>query len=234
MEVDPEDECEVIEDIDVNMNSKGEYVEFMEEETAEEIKNEEVKMEEPFHVNTKEEVGSLTLMDVNEGIKPNVKDIKVEDGEENVTAGPSGEYIEEDQAESKFVRPAKKPKIVSVEESCETDSEEEGNKEREGEDSDSDSMTPERYERQAKMDALYKEQLGLTIEDDDDEEEREVGFYLYICSFSSISWIFQVEEIHDMIINNDCVPEEKLFLIKYVRQLYLTSNFFGKPLSTFP
>ena len=217
MEVDPEDECEVIEDMYVNMNSKGEYVEFMEEETAEDIKNEEVKMEEPFHVNTKEEVGSLTLMDG--GIERNVIDLKVEDGEENVTAGPSGEYIEEDQAESKFVPPAKKPKIVSVEESCETDSEEEGNKEREGEDSDSDSMTPERYERQAKMDVLYKEQLGLTIEDDDDEEEREVGFYLYICSFSSISWIFQVEEIHDMIINNDCVPEEKLFLIKYVRQL---------------
>ena len=217
MEADPEDECEVIEDIDVNMNSKGEYVEFMEEETAEEIKNEEVKMEEPFHVNTKEEVGSLTLMDG--GIERNVIDLKVEDGEENVTAGPSGEYIEEDEAESKFVQPAKKPKIVSAGESCETDSEEEGNKEREGEDSDSDSMTPERYERQAKMDALYKEQLGLTIEDDDDEEEREVGFYLYICSFSSISWIFQVEEIHDMIINNDCVPEEKLFLIKYVRQL---------------
>ena len=220
MEADPEDECEVIEDIDVNMNSKGEYVEFMEEETAEEIKNEEVKMEEPFHVNTKEEVGSLTLMDG--GIERNVIDLKVEDGEENVTAGPSGEYIEEDQAESKFVRPAKKPKIVSVEESCETDSEEEGNKEREGESgggSDSDSMTPERYERQAKMDALYKEQLGLTIEDDDDEEEREVGFYLYIYFIPSISWIFQVEEIHDMIINNDCVPEEKLFLIKYVRQL---------------
>ena len=222
MEADPEDECEeeVIEDIDVNMNSKGEYVEFMEEETAEEIKNEEVKMEEPFHVNTKEEVGSLTLMDG--GIERNVIDLKVEDGEENVTAGPSGEYIEEDQAESKFVRPAKKPKIVSVEESCETDSEEEGNKEREGESgggSDSDSMTPERYERQAKMDALYKEQLGLTIEDDDDEEEREVGFYLYIYFIPSISWIFQVEEIHDMIINTDCVPEEKLFLIKYVRQL---------------
>ena len=191
MEADPEDECEVIEDMYVNMNSKGEYVEFMEEETAEEIKNEEVKMEEPFHVNTKEEVGSLTLMDVNEGIKPNVKDIKVEDGEENVTAGPSGEYIEEDQAESKFVRPAKKPKIVSVEESCETDSEEEGNKEREGEDSDSDSMTPERYERQAKMDALYKEQLGLTIEDDDDEEEKGGRFLslhlLYFFHFLDLS-----------------------------------------------
>ena len=224
MEADPEDECEVIEDIDVNMNSKGEYVEFMEDETAEEIKNEEVKMEEPFHVNTKEEVGSLTLMDVSEGIERNVKDIKVEDSEEKVTAGPSGrnesgEYIEEYDAESKFVPPAKKPKIVSVGENCETDSEEEGNTEREGEDSDSDSMTPERYERQAKMDALYKEQLGLTIEDDDDEEEREVGFYLYIYFIPSISWIFQVEEIHDMIINNDCVPEEKLFLIKYVRQL---------------
>ena len=194
----------------------------MEDETAEEIKNEEVKMEEPFHVNTKEEVGLLTLMDG--GIEPNVKNIKVEDSEEKVTAGPSGrnesgEYIEEYDAESKFVPPAKKPKIVSAGESCETDSEEEGNKEREGEDSDSDSMTPERYERQAKMDALYKEQLGLTIEDDDDEEEREVGFYLYIYSIPFISWIFQVEEIHDMIINNDCVPEEKLFLIKYVRQL---------------
>ena len=141
MEADREDEGEdeVIEDIDVNMNSKGEYVEFMEEETAEEIKNEEVKMEEPFHVNTKEEVGSLTLMDVSQGIKRNVKDIKVEDSEEKVTAGPSGrnesgEYIEEDEAESKFVPPAKKPKIVSVGENCETDPEEEG----EGEDSDSD------------------------------------------------------------------------------------------------
>ena len=29
VEADPEDEYEVIEDIDVNMNSKGEYVEFM-------------------------------------------------------------------------------------------------------------------------------------------------------------------------------------------------------------
>ena len=86
MEADPEDECEVIEDIDVNMNSKGEYVEFMEEE----IKNEEVKTEEPFHVTRNEEVGLLTLMDVSKRIEQNVKDIKVEDGEEKVTVSLEG------------------------------------------------------------------------------------------------------------------------------------------------
>ena len=218
----------MIKDIDVNINSQGEYVEFVEKETAE-----EVKMEEPFHVNTNAGVGSHTEMDVNvsevndEGIeeKVKVKDVTVEGIEENITAGSSarsesGEYIEEDDTEFK-------PKIESVEEDCETYSEsnpeipeEESDEEREsGDDSDSDSMTPERYERQAKLDALYKEQLGLTIEDDDDEEEREVGFYLYIYFIPSISWIFQVEAIHDMIINTDCVPEEKLFLIKYVRHL---------------
>ena len=181
VEVEPEEECEVIEDIDANMRSQGEYVEFVEEERAEEIKNEEVKMEETFHVNTNEKVGSQTEMDTSdsevkdEGIEQNmeVKDVKGEGSEEK-----SGEYIEEDDTEFK-------PRIESIGEDCETCSEanaeneeEEGYEEREPEeDSDSeDSMTPEVYERQAEMEALYRDQLGIVIEESDDEDEREVGF----------------------------------------------------------
>ena len=198
MDVRPADECELIKDIVVNMNPKG--------ETAEEVKTGEVHMEEPFDANINEGVGSQTEMDVSVSEvndeeterKVELKNVKVEGGEENVTAGPSarresGEYIEEDDTEFKFDPPKKKPKIVSERESksvgedCEIHSEtrakcevpeEEANDEREeesGEDSDSDFMTPESYDRQAKMEALYREQLGIVIEDGEDTEERQVG-----------------------------------------------------------
>ena len=42
MEVDSGDDCEVIENIDVKMDSKGEYFEFVKEETSEEIKTDVV------------------------------------------------------------------------------------------------------------------------------------------------------------------------------------------------
>ena len=119
--VEPGDDCKVIKNIDVNMDSKGEYFEFMKEETAEEINTEDVKMEEPFNVNTSGEVGLQTDMEVSrvkderaEG-KEEVKDIKIEDEGK----GPSGrveygEYIEEDEPETKFVPPTKKSKIVLI------------------------------------------------------------------------------------------------------------------------
>ena len=69
--------------------------------------------------------------------------------------------------------------------------EEESEEEREsGDDSDTDSVTPERYERQAKIDALYKEQLGIVIEDETDEEEKEVVFPLH--TFSSLPLILDL------------------------------------------
>ena len=128
--VEPGDDCKVIKNIDVNMDSKGEYFEFMKEETAEEIKTEGGKMEEAFNVNTSEEVGLETEMDVNkvkdertEG-KEEVKDIKIED--EGASGRVEyGEYIEEDEPETKFVPPTKKPKIVLVKAKPEIPDEEE-------------------------------------------------------------------------------------------------------------
>ena len=61
VEVESGDDCEVINDIDVNMNSEGEYFEFMKEESSEEIKTEDVKMEED--VNTNDEAGLQTDME---------------------------------------------------------------------------------------------------------------------------------------------------------------------------
>ena len=115
VEVESEDNSEVIENIDVNMSSEGEYFEFVKEELSEEIKTEDVKMEETFDVNTSEEV----------------KDIKTESkGEGNVTEKQSGilengEYIEEDKPEIKFAPPPKKPKIVLVKAKPEIPDEEE-------------------------------------------------------------------------------------------------------------
>ena len=55
VEVESGDDCELIDNIDVNINSKGEYFEFVKEETTEaEIKTEDVKMEELLDENTEE------------------------------------------------------------------------------------------------------------------------------------------------------------------------------------
>ena len=199
----PRDGCEVIKDIGVKMNSEGEYFEFMKEETADEIKKEDIKAKEPFDVSTNERR--------REGV------------EVNATAGPSakeepGEYIEQDEVESKFVPSSKKFKVdILVEEEkkekrtksavaqypygedCETDSDPEIKRESAeeennltGDDSDSDTlMTPEQYDRQAEMDARYKEILGINDEDDSDEEEKEVTLFLNISFYlfyESLRW----------------------------------------------
>ena len=156
--------CEVIQDIDVNMNCDGEYFEFMEDE---EIKEEVIKLEEPFLVKTNEGVGSQTGMDVgvneDEGVKMEVKDIKV-DGPSSKR--DSGEDIEEDEAVFRFEPSTKKHKIPEEGEPIDPDEDDS--------DSDSDTMTAEKYDRQAKMDAVYQEQLGINIEDDGVEEEKQV------------------------------------------------------------
>ena len=54
VEVESGDDCELIDNIDVNTKSEGEYFEFVKEETAEEIKTEDVKMEELLDENTEE------------------------------------------------------------------------------------------------------------------------------------------------------------------------------------
>ena len=90
-----------------------------------------------------------------------------------LTLVESGEYIEEDEPETKFVPPKKKPKIFP---------EGGGNEERdpveEGSGSESDTGSePERYNRQTQSDELYQDILGIKKEDDADEEEKEVSFY---------------------------------------------------------
>ena len=110
------DACEVIRDIDVNGNSEGEYFELIKEETVEEIKKEDI-----FNVNTNgravsqsENEMDISVSNVKQeegGVKVEVKDIKVEENKTSVKI-ESWEYFEEDEAESKYVPPAKKKKIV--------------------------------------------------------------------------------------------------------------------------
>ena len=87
---------------------------------------------------------------------------------------------------------------------------------RAGSEPDSDTGSePEKYDRRTQLDEHYQEKLGFNQEDDDEEEEKQVSFYLYSFYLSSI---IQVENIHDMFINSECVPEERWFYIKWVRQ----------------
>ena len=130
VEVESGDDCELIDNIDVNTKSEGEYFEFVKEETAEEIKTEHVKIEEFLDENTEEGL-QIEEMDVSrvkvedlEG-KEEVKDIKIEEGEEDVTKGQFVKHFVEDESETKFVPPRKKPKIVLVKAKTEIPDEEE-------------------------------------------------------------------------------------------------------------
>ena len=92
---------------------------------------------------------------------------------------------------------------------------------REGSEPDSDTGSePERYDRRTQLNEHYQEKLGFNQEDDDTEEEKEVSFFLYfllIFCLASILSIIQVEKIHDMFVDSECVPEERWFFIKWER-----------------
>ena len=128
VDVESGDVCELINNIDINMNSKGEYFEFVKKEKSEEIKTEDVKMEELLDVNTNENLGLHTEMyvrRVKDEVKKEVKEVKIEKG--GLTEGSFGEKMDEDEPETKFVPARKKPKIVLKKAKPEIPDEEENN-----------------------------------------------------------------------------------------------------------
>ena len=82
--------------------------------------------------------------------------------------------------------------------------------------------TPDLNQRDTtQLNEHYQEKLGFNQEDDDTEEEKEVSFYIFLLIFclpSILSSVIQVEKIHDMFVDSECVPEERWFFIKWVRR----------------